>query len=141
MKQFLNRIYYSLLIIEDYLYPYGNRGGYSGGFIIGILTFAELSVTSTLSGVFCLILIHKMFDYAIVIPIVTTLIFLYVIDHYVRTNIWKEPNREQLSVFDTKDHNVIGWFAIAVFTWIVSFMLAIAGLFFLFWSFGRVGLN
>ena len=61
--------------------------------------------------------------------------------HYVRTNIWKEPNREQLSVFDTKDHNVIGWFAIAVFTWIVSFMLAIAGLFFLFWSFGRVGLN
>ena len=124
MKYILNKLYYSFYRIEELLYPYGKKGGYSSIIIINMLTGFEIGISSLLAGLSTFLLGY--YYHVEVLTVFTLLVVGYfLLLAYFEKRIWKEPSEEELRKFDNDKTNVFGWFIFGVFMLICSFLFSL----------------
>ena len=124
MKYILNKLYYSFYRIEELLYPYGKKGGYSSIIIINMFTGFEIGISSLLAGLSTFLLGY--YYHVEVLTVFTLLVVGYfLLLAYFEKRIWKEPSEEELRKFDNDKTNVFGWFIFGVFMLICSFLFTL----------------
>lgn len=141
MKEFLNKIYYSFYKFEEFFFPYGRKGGYSSVVMIEMMDSYLIGIASALSAVTSLLyltFIRRPFGYYFLIPILTAIIGFCILNYYTKKKVWKEPNEEIIARYKEKGIDVINWFLIGIFVWLLSKLCIVGGIILLILSFNRI---
>ena len=141
MKELLNKIYYSFYKCEEFFFPYGRKGGYSSVVIIEMLASYQIGIASALSAVTSLLyltFIRRPFGYYFLIPILTAIIGFCILDYFTKKKVWKEPNEEIIALYKEKGVDVINWFIIGIFVWLLSKLCVFGGIILLIFSLNRI---
>ena len=141
MKEFLNKIYYSFCKCEECFFPYGRKGGYSSVVMIEMLASYQFGIASAFSAVTSLVyltFIRRPFGYYFLIPILTAIIGFCILNYYTKKKVWKEPNEEIIALYKEKGIDVINWFTIGIFVWLLSKLCVFGGIILLILCLDRI---
>lgn len=114
----------------------GKKGGLSWKIVIEMMANFQVGIASGVSGLICLLSIHKRFDYYFVIPLGMTIVILFFLERTAKRKLWRKIDKELVSY--PANINVILWFILGILVFIMSILCALVGLFLLFWSLGII---
>jgi hypothetical protein len=114
----------------------GKKGGLSWKVVIEMMANFQVGIASGVSGLICLLSIHKRFDYYFVIPLGMTVVILFFLERAAKRNLWRKIDKELVSY--PVNINVTLWFIFGILVFIMSILCALAGLFLLLWSLGII---
>ena len=124
MKYILNRIYYSFYKVENYLYPYGKKGGYSGGIMLNLITGFEIGLSLLIAGLLTHLLVRNL-GYERLTVFLLLVITIYLLLICVEKRIWKEPSEEELKKYEDDRTSMLGWLFTGLLMLIFSFVFMI----------------
>ena len=122
-----DKIFYSFYRIEEYLYPYSKKGGYSGGIMLEMFMQFEIGIALLLAALSAFLFCPN--DGSTILTIFTVLVVCYfLLLMWLRKRIWKEPSEEELQKYKKDGTNVIGWFIFGLVLVIFSFLFMLASI-------------
>ena len=136
MKEIIYRIFIAFSKIESAMNIMGKKGGLSWKVVIEMMANFQVGIASGVSGLICLLSIHKRFDYYFVIPLGMTVVILFFLERAAKRNLWRKIDKELVSY--PVNINVTLWSIIGILVFIMSILCALAGLFLLLWSLGII---
>jgi hypothetical protein len=60
------------------------------------------------------------------------------LNYFTKKKVWKEPNEEIIARYKEKGIDVINWFTIGIFVWLLSKLCIVGGIILLILSFNRI---
>jgi hypothetical protein len=136
MKEKIYKIFMAFSKRESAMNIMGKKGGLSWKVVIEMMANFQIGIASGVSGLICLLSLHKCFDYYFVIPLVMTVVILFFLERTAKRNLWRKIDKELVSY--PVNINVTLWFIIGILVFIMSILCALGGLFLLFWSIGII---
>lgn len=123
----LDKIYYSFFRVEESLYPYGKKGGYSGAIMLEMFMQFEIGIALLLAAFSTFLFCPN--DGSTILTFFTVLVVCYfLLLMWLRKRIWKKPSEEELQKYKKDGTNVIGWFIFGLVLVIVSFLFMLASI-------------
>ena len=109
--------------------------------MIEMLASYQFGIASAFSAVTSLVyltFIRRPFGYYFLIPILTAIIGFCILNYYTKKKVWKEPNEEIIALYKEKGIDVINWFTIGIFVWLLSKLCVFGGIILLILCLDRI---
>ena len=114
MKLFFHKIYYVFSGLEQAINLTRFKGDYWGGVMISMLADFELGISTTIVSFLTYLFPRNNSPYVIIIPFLLVSVLIFILDRYIKKNVWNVPDKELLLRIKQESIDPIPWFIIGL---------------------------